>query len=93
MGKIRNFLERIGYFCPGCNRYIKTFAPPFGRRVCLACQLADAEEHKAELDDIILQRRFCTMPDAVLQGRLGYLRGRFLPSKEERREKRQAQRK
>ena len=84
MSKFRKFLHRMGYYCQGCQKIKKTFAPPFGRRVCLSCQMLDADAHFAGLNDIIRQRDDGTMGDTVLAERLAVLKEQFLPSKEER---------
>lgn len=84
MGGIKRFCERRGYYCSGCNRYKKTFSPPFGRRVCLSCQLSDVDEHKAHLDDLILRQRMEIIGEREISERLGYMSERFLQSKSER---------
>ncbi len=84
--RIRSILKRIGYYCPGCGRYKKTFSPPFGRRVCLRCQLADANGHKQGLDELMTNWEQGIMSNTDLVSRLEYLRSRYLPSKEERKD-------
>ena len=84
MGRIQAFFKRTGYYCDGCGRYKKTFSPPFGRRVCLSCQLSDADEHKKHLDDLILRQDMEIIGEREISERLGYMRGRFLQSKSER---------
>jgi len=84
--RIKRVLKRIGYYCPGCGRYKKTFSPPFGRRVCIRCQLADANGHKQGLDEIITSREQGLISNAEMVSRLDYLSYRYLPNKEERKD-------
>lgn len=83
--RIKRVLKRLGYYCPGCGRYKKTFSPPFGRRVCLRCQLDDVKGYNRGLDKIIVSREQRLMSDSVMASSLDYLKSRYLPSKEERR--------
>lgn len=83
----RNLFRKMGYYCDGCGKYKKTSNPPFGRRVCLTCQLSDADEHKAHLDDLILRQRMEIIGEREIGERLDYMRERFLPSKAERKAK------
>lgn len=82
---MRNLMRKIGYYCDGCNKYKKTFSPPYGHRVCLACQLGDADEHKGQLDDLIQGRRAGAIDDPETLERIGSMRERFLQSEAERR--------
>lgn len=86
MGKIRTFFEKIGYYCPGCNRCKKVFAPPFGRRVCLSCQMEDADHHKAHLTDLISLREKGGISNSETYDRIRWMRDRYLQSKQEREE-------
>lgn len=84
MKVIRDIIERIGYYCSGCERYKKTFAPPFGRRVCIDCQIDDVNQHSFELDNISERHRLGIASDEDLVQKVEQLQGRFLQSKEER---------
>lgn len=81
---IRDILERIGYYCPGCERYTKTFNPPHGRRVCIDCQIDDVNQHGFELRNISERRRLGIASGEDLSRKVEDLRSRFLQGKEER---------
>ncbi len=84
MKVFERFMTKLGYFCLGCNRYKKVFAPPYGRKVCLSCQLEDVSEHQAYMKDLELRQQIGILSKDDLLTRLDYLRDRFLQSKAER---------
>lgn len=83
---IRDILERIGYYCPACERYTKTFNPPFGRRACIDCQIEDVDQHGVELHNISERYRLGIASNEDLVRKVEQLRDRFLQSKEEPRD-------
>lgn len=91
MERIKALIERIGYYCPGCERYKKTFDPPFGRRACLDCQLSDVNQHGVELHNISERYRLGIASTQDVTDKVGDLRRRFLQSKGERPEPKRRQ--
>lgn len=76
---VRGIMQKLGYFCPSCSRIKKTFSPPFGNKVCLSCQLKDADDHLHLLNDISIRRGANKISDNELGLRLKNLKKTYLP--------------
>lgn len=81
---LQNLMKRFGYYCPRCDRYAKTFNPPFGNRVCLECQLASVDGHKAMITDLNFRNRMGILDDKEALERVEFMRKKYLSSREER---------
>lgn len=77
-------LDRLGYYCYGCGKYKKRFNPPFGRDVCLECQLNDADNRNRELRVLNNSWKRKNITEVEFANRIELLRNKYLASRSER---------